>query len=418
VPRTTGVPKPQRDTEALMPAFEYKAIDKSGRSARGKLDAANEVDLELRLRKMGLDLITLRPLRSHAPAIAGGSITRQDLITFCFDLEQISRAGIPILEGLRDLREGLDNPRFREILTSVLEDIEGGKTLSQALAAFPRVFNTVFVSLIRAGELSGTLTEVFENLGSTLKWQDELISQTRRLLVYPALVLVVVLGVMVFLLLYLVPQVTALLKTMGLALPIQTRVLIGLSQFTATFWPLLLALPVLAAAGMSFMVRTNPRARYWFDYAILRLPVTGEILQKIILARFANFFALMYRSGITILEAVKTSEEIVANRYVADGIQRAGQQINAGESMSEAFQNLGMFPPLVIRMLRVGESTGALDTALMNVTYFYNRDVRDSVDKALKLLEPTLTLVLGGMLALIMFSVLTPIYDIIGKIKF
>jgi type IV pilus assembly protein PilC len=401
-----------------MPAFEYKAIDRSGRSARGKLDAANEVDLELRLRKMGLDLITLRPLRSHTPAIAGGSITRQDLITFCFDLEQISRAGIPILEGLRDLREGLDNPRFREILTSVLEDIEGGKTLSQALAAFPRVFNTVFVSLIRAGELSGTLTEVFENLGSTLKWQDELISQTRRLLVYPALVLVVVLGVMVFLLLYLVPQVTALLKTMGLALPIQTRVLIGLSQFTATFWPLLLALPILAAAGMSFMVRANPRARYWFDYAILRLPVTGEILQKIILARFANFFALMYRSGITILEAVKTSEEIVANRYVADGIQRAGQQINAGESMSEAFQNLGMFPPLVIRMLRVGESTGALDTALMNITYFYNRDVRDSVDKALKLLEPTLTLVLGGMLALIMFSVLTPIYDIIGKIKF
>jgi type IV pilus assembly protein PilC len=401
-----------------MPAFEYKAIDRSGRSARGKLDAANEVDLELRLRKMGLDLITLRPLRSHTPAIAGGSITRQDLITFCFDLEQISRAGIPILEGLRDLREGLDNPRFREILTSVLEDIEGGKTLSQALAAFPRVFNTVFVSLIRAGELSGTLTEVFENLGSTLKWQDELISQTRRLLVYPALVLVVVLGVMVFLLLYLVPQVTALLKTMGLALPIQTRVLIGLSQFTATFWPLLLALPILATAGMSFMVRTNPRARYWFDYAILRLPVTGEILQKIILARFANFFALMYRSGITILEAVKTSEEIVANRYVADGIQRAGQQITAGESMSEAFQNLGMFPPLVIRMLRVGESTGALDTALMNITYFYNRDVRDSVDKALKLLEPTLTLVLGGMLALIMFSVLTPIYDIIGKIKF
>ena len=109
---------------------------------------------------------------------------------------------------------------------------------------------------------------------------------------------------------------------------------------------------------------------------------------------------------------------IVANRYVADGIQRAGQQINAGESLSNAFQNLGMFPPLVIRMLRVGETTGALDTALMNVTYFYNRDVRDSVDKALKLLEPTLTLVLGGMLALILFSVLTPIYDIIGKIKF
>jgi len=409
---------PRRDILTLMAAFEYKAVDKSGRTARGKLDAANEIDLELRLRKMGLDLITTRLLRSHSPTLASGNITRQDLITFCFDLEQISRAGIPILEGLRDLRDGMENPRFREVLTSVIEDIEGGKTMSQALGAFPHVFNSVFISLVRAGEISGTLTEVFENLGGTLKWQDELISQTRRLLVYPALVFVVVLCVMLFLLLYLVPQVTSLMKTMGLVLPIQTRVLIWLSDITATFWPVLIVLPVIVAAGINFMVRTNPRARYLWDYAILRLPVTGVILQKIILARFANFFALMYRSGITILDAVKTSEDIVANRVIAEGLQRAGQQINAGESLPEAFANLGLFPPLVIRMLRVGESTGALDVALMNITYFYNRDVRESVDKALKLLEPMLTLVLGGMLALVLFSVLTPIYDIIGKLQF
>ncbi len=400
-----------------MAAYQYKAINKTGRPVRGKLDAANEVDLELRLKKMGLDLITARAARSQGTSVSGGSITRQDLITFCFDLEQVSRAGIPLLDGLRDLREGMENPRFREILTSVLEDIEGGKTLSQALRGYPRVFDPVFVSLIRAGELSGTLTEVFENLGATLKWQDELVSQTRRLLVYPSFVLVVVTGVMIFLLLYLVPQVTQLLKTMGMELPIQTRILIGLSNFTASWWPALLFAPVVTAIGITFTVRTRPRARYLFDYALLHLPLTGEILQKIIIARFANFFALMYRSGITILDAVKTSEGIVGNRVVADGLQRAGQQINSGESMSEAFQNLGMFPPLVIRMLRVGESTGALDTALMNVTYFYNRDVRDSVDKALRLLEPTLTLVLGAMLGLILFSVLTPVYDVIGKLK-
>ena len=401
-----------------MAAYQYKAIDRAGRPARGKLDAANEVDLELRLKKMGLDLITAKTVRSHGgPSIGRGSVTRQDLITFCFDLEQVSRAGIALLDGLRDLQSGMENPRFREILTSVLEDIEGGKTLSQALEAFPRVFNGVFVSLIRAGELSGTLPEVFENLGATLKWQDELVSQTRRLLVYPALVFVVVTSVMIFLLLYLVPQVTQLLKTMGLQLPIQTRALIWMSTFTQNWWPLLLFLPAVTGIVIIIMVRTKPRARYFFDYLLLRLPVTGEILQKIILSRFANFFALMYRSGITVLDAVKTSEDIVGNRVVADGLQRAGQQISAGDSMSEAFQNLGMFPPLVIRMLRVGENTGALDTALLNVTYFYNRDVRDSVDKALRLLEPTLTLVLGGMLGLILFSVLTPVYDVIGKLK-
>jgi type IV pilus assembly protein PilC len=400
-----------------MPAFQYKAIDRDGRQARGRLDAVNEVDLELRLRKMGLDLVTCRALARNVSGIPGGTITRQDLIAFCFDLEQVSRSGIPLIEGLRDLRDGMDNPRFREVLTSILEDIEGGKTLSQSLSAFPQVFNTVFVSLVRAGELAGTLTEVFESLGSTLKWQDELVSQTRRLLIYPAMVLVVVGAVIVFLLIYLVPQVVGLLKTMGLELPIQTRILIALSGFVVDYWWLLIVLPLLAGGAATAVMKTSERARYFMDYATLRLPLVGRILQKIILARFANFFALMYRSGITILEAMRTSEDIVANRYIANGIQRAGQQINAGETLSEAFQNLGMFPPLVVRMLRVGENTGAIDTALLNVTYFYNRDVRESVDKALKLLEPTLTLVLGIVLALILFSVLTPVYDMLGQLK-
>ena len=290
-----------------MPAYQYKAVDREGLRSRGRLDAANEVDLELRLRKMGLDLITARPVARAAPGLGRGSVTRLDLITFCFDMEQVTRAGIPLIEGLRDLRDGMENPRFREVLASVLEDIEGGKSLAQAPATFPNIYGGVFVSLIRAGELSGTLTEVFENLGSTLRWQDELVSQTRRLLIYPAMVLVVVAAVILFLLLYLVPQVVSLLKTMGLELPIQTRLLIGLSNFTADYWWLMLALPVAAGTGLAAAVRNSPRAKYLFDYTILRLPVLGEILQKIILARFANFFALMYRSGITVLEAMRTS---------------------------------------------------------------------------------------------------------------
>jgi type IV pilus assembly protein PilC len=401
-----------------MPAFQYKAIDRIGRPARGKLDAINEVDLELRLKRMGLDLITFRTVRAGGTSFAKGSVTRRDLITFCFDLEQISRSGIPLIEGLRDLRGGIENPRFREILSSVLEDIEGGKMLSQGLAAFPQVFSPVFVSLIRAGEQTGRLVEVFENLGKALKWQDELVSQTRKLLLYPTFVLVVVLAVVVFLLTYLVPQVVTLLKTMGLALPLQTRILIAMSNFVVHYWFILLLLPVLVTVGVVLTLRTNAKARYYFDYLKLRMPVTGTILQKIILARFASFFALMYQSGITILDAIRTSEDIVGNRVIADGLQRAGQQISSGESLSEAFRNLGLFPPLVLRMMRVGENTGALDTALLNINYFYERDVRESIDKALKLLEPAMTLGLGLILALILFSVLTPIYDMLGQIKF
>jgi type IV pilus assembly protein PilC len=289
--------------------------------------------------------------------------------------------------------------------------------LSQAMAAHPSVFDTVFASLVRAGEQAGRLTEVFESLGKTLKWQDELASQTQRLLLYPALVLVVVMAVFIVLLIFLVPEVVKLLKNMGVALPPQTRALIGLSEFVTAWWPFVIGLPAAAAVALAATIRRSPRARYLWDYAKLHLPLVGPILQKIILTRFANFFALMYQSGITVLDSLRTSEEIVGNRVISEGLARAQQQINAGESLTEAFQNLGLFPPLVIRMLRMGENTGALDTALLNITYFYNRDVKEAVDKALQLLGPILTVVLGGMLGLIIWAVLGPVYDILGKLR-
>ena len=402
-----------------MPSFEYKAVDKTGKTVRGGLDAVNEADLELRLRRMTLDLISCKVVDRKLSRFGGARrITRQDLINFCFDVEQMSRSGIPILDGLRDLRNTIEQPRFRDILTVMIEDMEGGKVLSQCMAAHPETFDKVFVSLVGAGEQTGRLPEVFQNLAESLKWQDELASQTRKLMIYPAMVMLVVAGVVLFLLVYLVPQVTQLLKTMGIALPIQTRMLIGASNLVLDWWPLLFGIPVIAAIFALVFATKNARLLYLWDRSKLKIPIVGAILQKIILARFATFFALMYESGITVLDAIRTSEDIVGNRVIADGLQRVGQQVSAGASLSECFHNLGIFPPLVIRMMRVGENTGALDVALRNVNYFYTRDVRESVDKALKLLEPMITLGLGLVLALIMWSVLSPVYDVLGKIKF
>jgi type IV pilus assembly protein PilC len=402
-----------------VPTFEYKAVDETGKPVRGGLEAVNEADLELRLRRMGLDLVTCRSVdRKLTRMSRGRKITRQDLINFCFDVEQMSRSGIPMLDGLRDLRNSVENTRFREVLTVMIEDMEGGKVLSQCMSAHPETFDKVFVSLVGAGEATGRLPDVFQSLAESLKWQDELASQTKRLLIYPSTVLVVVMAVVLFLLVYLVPQVTGLLKTMGLELPLQTRLLIGASNLVLGWWPIIFGVPLAGGVVLMLAISRNARAQYGWDEMKLRLPVVGSILQKIILARFASFFALMYESGITVLEAMRTSEDIVGNRVVADGLQRAGQQVSAGASLTECFQNLGIFPPLVIRMLRVGENTGALDVALRNVNYFYTRDVRESVDKALKLLEPMITLGLGVVLAVIMWSVLSPIYDVLSKLKF
>jgi type IV pilus assembly protein PilC len=402
-----------------MPSYEYKAVDKLGQPARGGLDAVNEVDLELRLRRMGLDLINYTQVERRAGSLgSGGKITRQDLINLCFDLEQMIRSGIPLLDGLRDMRDSIESPRFRDVLTAMTEDMEGGRVLSQCMANHPDVFDNVFVSLIRAGEQSGQLPEVFKNLADNLKWLDELISQTRRLLILPLLTLVVVLGVLVVLLIVLVPQIAALFKTMGLALPVQTKILIAVSGFMTQYWYIVFGVPIVAFVAAGIAITRSSRVSYMWDYAKLRMPLVGATLQKIIMSRFANVFALMYRSGVTVLDSIKICEEVVGNKVISDGLVRAGQQIAAGESLTETFQNLGMFPPLVIRMLRVGENTGALDTSLMNITYFYNRDVRESVDKAQKMLGPIMTITLGGMLAFVVWAVLGPVYDILGKIKF
>jgi type IV pilus assembly protein PilC len=400
-----------------MPSFRYKAMDSAGAISRGKIDAINDIDLELRLRRMGLDLITFRESRTSV-SLSGGGIDRKDLINFCFDMEQITRAGIPIIDGLRDLRDGMDRPRFKQVVSALVEDIEAGKLMSQAMSQFPRVFDSVFVSLVRAGEQTGRLTDVFENLSRSLRWQDELASETKKLLIYPVMLLVLVVAVSLFLLIYLVPQLVGVLKTMRVDLPIQTRILIAVSDFALEYWWLLIALPVAAFVALSAWVRTDPRARYLLDLAKLRVPVVGPLLQKIILARFANFFGLMYQSGISILDAIRTSEGIVGNAVIAEGLRRAWQQINAGDALSDSFQKLGLFPPLVIRMFRVGETTGALDTALFNINYFYGRDVREGVDKALKVMGPALNVMLGVLMALILFSILTPIYEMIGKLKF
>jgi type IV pilus assembly protein PilC len=401
-----------------MPSFNYRAVDKLGHLAMGQMDALNEVDLEIRLEHMGLDLITFRTAKKSTSLFNRNKVSNQDLVMFCFQLEQLSSAGVPLLECLTDLRESNPNPYFQKVLGAISAEVEGGKMLSQALAEHPTVFSEVFVSLIDAGEQTGQLPVVFNNLFNTIRWQDELMSQTKKLLAYPAFVAVVVLGAVAFLMSYLVPQMVSFLRNMGQELPWNTKLLIAMSNAFVDYWWLVIGLPVLLIIGLLAFVKANPLARYRFDLLKLHLPVTGPILHKIIMARFARYFALMYQTGIPILDAIKICENIVGNKVVSAALARAHAQINAGDSMSESFHNAGLFPPLVVRMIRVGENTGALDKSLLNISYFYDRDVNDSMQKMLKMIEPALTVLLGGILAFIMFSVLGPVYDSFSKLKF
>jgi type IV pilus assembly protein PilC len=397
--------------------FQYKAMDGRGRLVSGAIEAANTADLELRLGRMGLDLVRSSEVARSIPRFGTRAIKRRDLITFCLHMEQLTSAGVPIVEGLGDLRDSLDHPRFREVITAVIESIQGGSTLSDALMEFPRVFPPVITSLIRAGEQTGRLADVFRNLTESLKWQDEQAALTRKLLTYPAVVATVVTGVIFFLMIYLVPQLLAFVTAMGKQVPLHTRILIAVSRGIADYWYLVVAVPILASGLVVYLARVNPTARLAIDSFKLKAWIIGPILKKSLLARFANYFALMYGAGIPVLDCLRVSEDIVGNRALADAIARAGRQIADGASLSGGFEATAVFPPLVLRMLRVGEGTGALEEALRQIGYFYSRDVRESVERLQSLIEPTMTAILGAILAWVMFSVLGPIYDLITQIK-
>ena len=401
-----------------MPLYTYKAIDAEGKSVLGRIDAGNVFDLEQRLSRMGLDLVTGAPSAQKSRLIAGRRIPRQDLINFCFHLEQLSGAGVPIVEGLVDLRDSVENLRFREVVGGLIETIEGGKSLSQALADYPEVFSKVVVSLVRSGEQTGKLPEVLKGLAETLKWEDELAAQTKKIMMYPAFVGSTVLIVTLFLMIYLVPQMTGFIRNMGQELPLQTVILIHVSNFFVGYWWAVLAAPFVLWFGLRAAARANPNVAYRLDDLKLRVPLIGPILRKIILSRFASSFAMMYSSGITVLDAIRSSEEIVGNLPLENALRSAGQQIAEGKGLTMAFTDVGLFPPLVIRMLRIGENTGALDRALLNVSYFFNREVRESIGKVQSLIEPIMTIVLGLILGWVMLSVLGPVYDSISKMKF
>jgi type IV pilus assembly protein PilC len=400
-----------------MALFAYRAVDSEGRVSTGNLDASNAIDLELRLKRLGLDLVTFEGVK-RSTAARTRKVTRTELITFCFHLSQLLKAGVNIIEALTDLRDTVENAGFRQVIAALLEDIEGGLKLSEAMAHHSYCFDGVFVSLVRAGEQSGQMTEVLDELSENLKWQDEMASQAKRAMLYPVLVTVVIFAVIMVLMTVLVPQLAATFRTMTPKLPRETEILILISNVFVRWWYLLLGVPAAAIFFGFVFARSNEKAKRAIDGLALKIPVLGELRQKIILARFSTYFAMLYKAGISVLDCIQICEKIVDNRIMEEGLQRVGRSISEGQGISQAFISTKLFPPLVLRMLRVGESTGALDSALLNVSYFYNREVREGIARMQSLLGPVTTVILGALIIGILTTVFLPIYDVIGKIKF
>ncbi|MBP6614490.1 MAG: type II secretion system F family protein [Aquabacterium sp.] len=398
-----------------MPRYRYRAINEGGNIVKGEITALHDADLRAQLTASGLSLLRFTTTRTGGMRQA--SLPTRELINLLFHMQMLLRAGVPLIGALQDLRDGADSLELRQVAASLIDRIQNGSTLADAMAADPGIFSDVMVHLVRSGEVTGQLSEVLGDLVRSLKWQSELASQTKKLLMYPAFVTITITGVVVFLMVYLVPQLVGFIRNMGQEVPLQTRMLIWLSSAFVNYWWIILPTPVALILGVAAASRANVQFRFKLHQAMLAIPVVGPVIKKIILARMTDSFALMYRTGIPVIEALSYCEKITTNLPVQQALIRTRERIANGTSISDAFAAESLFPSLVVRMLRVGESTGALDEALANVSYFFTRDIEESIERVQALIEPVLTVVLGLILGWIMLAVLGPIYDTISKIR-
>ena len=402
-----------------MAIYRYRAVTDSGQVRSGQTDALNLPDLEARLAQAQLDLIEAQVRPVSVPAGWGGGPTSKDLITFCLHLAQVTRAGISLLDGLKDLIDDVEHPRFRVILGAVVSAIHSGTGLADAIAAYPKVFDRTFIALVRAGEQSGNISETFHRLAESLKWRDELRSSFRKLLIYPAFGMTVITAVFLFLMIYLVPQLSGFIRSMsGGQLPVPTQVLLGISHFLVNHWWVLLAVPAAIGIALVLVLRfASEDLRTDLDGLKMRLPLIGATLQKIALARFASTLGMLYASSVPVLTALELSAGAAGNRMITRAVIESQARIADGLTIAEAFESAHLFPKLVIRMLRIGESTGEIDKSLANVSYFYDREIADSIKTVQALVEPVLTVFMGCILGWLILSMLGPLYDTISKLK-
>ena len=401
-----------------MPTYQYSAVNQTGTIVRGKIDAKSSTDLERRLGRLGLSIISGDEVkRLSSGGLFQRKISRDELAQFCFYVERLVTGGVPLLEGLSDVRDSVTNPTLRNTVGLLITDIEQGVTLSQALKQYPKIFDEIFVALVEAGEQSGELDTVLRNIGENIRWQADILKRMRKVFTYPIFALVVMMGATYGLMVLVVPKMTTLLKTLGQELPPYTLALIATSEFLQEYLVQLIVGAVLLVVGLQLSTKVIPGLDYYLDKMKLRMPILGPVMEKLLMSRFANIFGMIYASGISVIEGLKISKGSMGNKFMAKGMDGVIQNITEGSTLTNAFRESGLFPPLVLRMIRLGETTGGVDQAMEQIKNYYDRDANEAIEAAQAAIGPIMMVFVAGLMVWVIVAVYSPLYDLISNIK-
>jgi len=400
-----------------MENFNYTGINRYGKRVSGVLPAANEQELEQKLLKSRIDMLTYKKQSAGFSLLSKPKVTRKDIIGMTFQLEQLLRAGVPLLEIIDDLKDTFESNAVKEMLANIYESMEGGSTFSEALRSFEDEFGEVYISLVSVGEKTGQLEDILIDLANMLKWEDELISKAKKVMIYPAIVATVVIGVVILMMLFVVPELLGFITSMGGELGFATIALIATSGFIQEYILELFIVPILIVFTLKWWRKQSPDFKVKTDEMSLHVWIVGPVLYKLKLARIANSLAVMYAAGVSFPEALRMSSVIAGNKYLELNILNAVRMIEDGKPIFESFEEAEVFPQMAVRMIKVGELSGGMDTALRNVSYFYDREAKEMIEKIEPTIEPILTVVMGFVVGWVMIAVLGPIYDTIAQVQ-
>jgi len=409
-----------------MPTFKYAAKTNDGKTISGTMVAAAPAEVVGELRRKSLVVLDVEETNRAAAASAAaagprvaskpGRAKKDELVIFTRQLSTMISAGIPLLESLEVLSQQVDNPGFAKTLRLVVDDVRGGADFSSSLAKQPKVFAPIYCSMVRAGEVSGQLDEILVRLAEYQEASAKLKREIKAAMTYPVISLVMVLGITMFLMIGIVPQFRPIFDSLQIDLPKLTAIVLNCSQWLVNHWFTAGVIGAAAFAALTMFKRTETGG-YTMDWFFLKMPVFGPLFRKVALSRFSRTFSTLLRSGVPILGALEIVADTSGNRIISRAVLAARDSVRNGNTLTEPLEKSPVFPPMVTRMISIGEKSGSLEQLLEKISVFYDEQVGAAVKSLTSMIEPLLIGLMGGLVGTIVFAVFLPIFEIQKKLS-
>ena len=402
----------------FMQAYVYKARDEKGKLVKGITNADSELDLASRLNKQGFVLTFAKVTSQRAVRksyLKTGRLSANELLQFTSQLAISLDSGVNLLTSLEDLSDGAPTAKIKNIIESIGRNVESGRSFRDALADYPESFPKLYVAIVGAGENTGKLPLVLNDLTKLLEWQLELNAKIKEASIYPLILFIVMILVVGVLVTVVIPKFEPMFADLKLNLPLPTQIIMSTSRIIRKFWWIGILLIVAFITTFKF-IGSNEKGQREIDKLKLKLPLAGNLLEKIILSRFCHTFALALRSGVNVFTALGIASEVTGNRYVESSIIKARDYVNVGEKISTSLKMAGNFPHLVIRMINIGEQTGTLSDSLEKVNQYYDKEVPATIKRMFSIFEPMMIVIMGAVVGGIAISVFLPLMQVISKV--